>query len=203
MLSETHKRHLATRPLGIWLGSRSPFHLNRWRAALRAGYLAGPRCEGMTRLGERCRRLPLYGANKCCLHLRGAERDRVDQARLARQHRLPLTGSAGERRRALRQIANIERGMLYRAWRKDPTIEASTLILTDSDEARVREYLLLRFGLDLDLPDPVTGELLSPCARDAARWAAQRGLTQLIDERGVQGRIDRLLRDERRFWANK
>jgi hypothetical protein len=203
MLSEAHRWHLATRPLGIWLGSRDPAHLRRWRAALRAGYLAGPRCEGMTRLGERCQRLPLHGADKCCLHLRGAERDRVDQARLARQHRLALTGSAGERQRALRQIANIERGMLYRAWRKDPTIEARTLILTDGDEACVREYLLLQHGFDLDRPDPVTRELLTPAARDAARWAGQRGVTELVDAQGVRRRIEELLRRERRFWAGK
>ena len=112
MLSEKHKRQLATRPLGIWLGSRDPAHLRRWRAALAAGYLAGPRCEGMTRLGERCRRLPLYGASRCCCHLKGPERDKVDQVRLARLHKRALHGSAGERARTLRQVGNIERRLL-------------------------------------------------------------------------------------------
>jgi hypothetical protein len=100
----------------------------------------------------------------------------------------------------LKQLANIERRMLYRAWRKNPLIEASTLELSPGDEAHVREFLLRR-GLDLDAPDRVTGEPLTPRAIDRARWAAQRGLARLADDRGVRRRIEDLLRDERRFWV--
>ena len=202
MLSEKHQRQLANRPLGVWLGSRDPAHLSRWRAALKAGYLAGPRCEGTTRLGQRCQRLPLYGASRCCAHLKGPERDKVDQVRLTRLHKQTLHGSVGERQRALRQIGNIERRLLRGRWRKDPTIPAATIILTAVEERRAREYLL-RFGLDIEAADLETGELLTPCARDAARWAAQRGLAGFAEDRKVRQRITSLLRDERKYWARQ
>jgi hypothetical protein len=193
------KRRVGDR-LGYHLGSRDPAHLRRWLTALMAGRMAAPTCDGITRTGSPCRRQRLHGSRFCSYHAKGAERDRVDQLRLARQHKRALSASASERGRALQQLGDIERRLLYRAWRKDPLIEASTLELSPDDEARVREFLLRR-GLDLDAPDRVTGEPLTPRAIDRARWAAQRGISQLADERGVRRRIEDLLRDERRFWV--
>jgi hypothetical protein len=186
--------------LGYHLGSRDPAHLRRWLTALMKGRMAAPACDGTTRVGSHCRRQRLHGSRFCSYHTKGAERDRIDQLRLACQHRRALSACTADRDRARRQIANIERRLLYRAWRKNPLIEASTLELSPDDEALVREFLLRR-GLDLDAPDVVTGKPLTPWAIDRARWAAQRGLSQLADERGVRRRIEDLLRDERRFWT--
>lgn len=189
--------------LGHCLGSRDPDHIERWINAMVAGCRAAPRCEGVAKNGARCRGHRLHGSIFCYRHCRGAERDRIDAARLERQRRFAHSNCASERERALRQIRNIERRRLNRLWLRNPDIEGSTLELTRADDRRVREFLLASYNLDIDTVDTMTGRPLSFRARDRARWAALFGLSGKCDAEAVRRRIVLLLRDERRYWAQK
>lgn len=122
---------------------------------------------------------------------------------MERQRRFAHSNCASERQRALRQIRNIERRRLNRLWLRDPNIEGSTLELTRADDRRVREFLLASYNLDIDAVDTMTGRPLSFRARDRARWAALFGLSGKCDVEAVRRRIVLLLRDERRYWAQK
>ena len=123
-------------------------------------------------------------------------------ARLERQRRFAHSNCASERASALKQIRNIERRQLNRLWLRNPDIEGSTLELNASDDRRAQEFLL-SYNLDIDAVDAITGRPLSFRARDRARWAAFFGLTGRCDAEAVRRRIVLLLRDERRYWAQK
>jgi hypothetical protein len=125
---------MATWQLGAHLGSKDPEHVSRWLNAMWAGRRAAPKCEGVTKTGGRCCGQRLYGSVRCIHHTRGAERDRVDMARLERQRRFAHSNCASERASALRQIRNIERRLLHRYWKINPEAEGSTLELPSSDE---------------------------------------------------------------------
>jgi hypothetical protein len=186
--------------LGHCLGSKDPEHVSRWLNAMWAGRRAAPRCEGVAKDGAPCRGHRLHGSIFCFRHCRGAERDRIDMARLERQRRFAHSNCASERASALKQIRNIERRQLNRLWLRNPDIEGSTLELTRADDRRVRE-LLLSYNLDIDAVDAITGRPLSFRARDRARWAAFLCLTGKCDAEAVRRRIVLLLRDERRYRA--
>ena len=128
--------------LGHCLGSRDPEHISRWINAMAAGCRAAPRCEGVAKDGARCRGHRLHGSIFCYRHCRGAERDRIDAARLERQRRFAHSNCASEKARALKQIRNIERRRLNRLWLRNPDIEGSTLELSAPDELRAWEFLL-------------------------------------------------------------
>jgi hypothetical protein len=189
--------------LGHCLGSRDRDHVERWMNAMLAGSRAAPRCKGVAKDGAPCRGHRLHGSIFCFRHCRGAERDRIDMARLERQRRFALSNCASEKARALKQIRNIERRRLNRLWLQNPCIEGSTLELSAPDDRRVREFLLSDYNLDIDAVDTLTGRPLSFRARDRARWAAFFGLSGRCDAEAVRRRIVLLLRDERRYWAQK
>jgi hypothetical protein len=191
-------------PLGEYLGRRDEEHLSRWHAALMAGRSVAPKCDALTREGEPCRRERLYGSRFCTHHLRGVERDRVDQVRRERLHRkIARTSCAGVQRRAERQLRNIERRMHHRAWLNSPEVEGSTLELPSHEEELVRACLRDELGLDIDEPDHVTGRNLSPRATDRARWAAYMCLSERCTREAGRRRVASLLRDERRYWSRQ
>jgi hypothetical protein len=192
---------MATWQLGAHLGSRDPEHVSRWLNAMWAGRRAAPKCEGDTKTGARCCGQRLYGSIRCIHHTRGAERDRVDMARLERQRRFAHSNCASERASALRQIRNIERRLLHRYWKINPEAEGSTLELSSSDELKARQYLRSGFGLDIEAVDGVTGKPLTPRAVDRARWAAYLGMTARCADEAARRRVASLLRDERQYWA--
>jgi hypothetical protein len=189
--------------LGSYLGRKDPAHVDRWLGAMLTGWRAAPKCEAVTKQGTPCRRCRLWGSQRCAIHTRGAMRDAIDQKRLERQRRFAHSNCASERARALKQIRNIERRRLNRLWLRNPDIEGSTLELGPSDDRRAREFLLWGYSLDIDAGDPITGRPLSFRARDRARWAAFFGLSGRCDAEAVRRRIVLLLRDERRYWAQK
>jgi hypothetical protein len=88
------------RYLGDAFASRDPAHIQRWLAAMAAGR-ARLRCVAVSRSGERCRNHTLKFSDKCRNHCKGAERDRVDEKRLAWLER-NLHRNWGER-----QLANV------------------------------------------------------------------------------------------------
>jgi hypothetical protein len=191
-------------PLGEYLGRRDEEHLSRWHAALMAGRLVAPKCDALTREGKPCRRDRLYGSQFCTHHLRGVERDAIDRVRLERLHReFARTSCVGLQRRIERQLRNIERRMLHRAWLNHPEIEGSTLELSIAEEQQVRSFLRDELHLNIDRPDPVTKRELSPRAVDRARWCAYRLLRGTVEPEAARRRVVNLLRDERQFWARQ
>ena len=122
--------------LGSYEGLRDPAHLARWLTALTEGKNRLPRCVGTTKLGRKCKHIAMIGSDRCCFHLVGAERDRVDQIRIARYRRLSRLSDIGERGRekARTALAHIERRRLHRAWKLDPTIPGTTLVLNPHHE---------------------------------------------------------------------
>jgi hypothetical protein len=189
-------------PLGEYLGRRDEEHLSRWLNAMLAGRRAAPQCNGVTRDGRPCQGQRLYRSEFCIHHIRGEARDRVDLVRLERLHReIARTSCVGVRRRAERQLRNINRRMLHRAWLNHPEIEGSTLELSPYEEDRVQSFLRDELGLDIERPDRVTGRPLTPRALDRARWTGYLRLADRLDPEAARRRIVVLLRDERRYWA--
>ena len=147
---------------GAWIASRglpgskdpSIFSLDQRDGS---GRRAAPRCEGVAKNGAPCCGHRLHGSIFCYRHCRGAERDRIDAARLERQRRFAHSNCASERARALKQIRNIERRRLNRLWLRNPDIEGSTLELTRPDDRRAREFLLSGYNFDIDAVDALTG----------------------------------------------
>jgi hypothetical protein len=139
----------------------------------------------------------------CIHHTVGEERDRVDEVRLARACKAALSNNEVDRERALKTIRNIQRRMLHRAWLRDPTVEGSTLELSPYEQERMRFFLRNDLGLDIDRPDPVTGQLLTPRATDRARWATYLCLSDRCTREAARRRVAGLLRDERRYWSRQ
>jgi hypothetical protein len=189
--------------LGTYLGRRDQEHLSRWHAALMAGRRAAPKCDALTREGKPCRRDRLYGANLCSHHLRGRERDALDAKRLERAQRIAAEGRPIERERALKTVRNIQRRALHRAWLNHPEIEGSTLELSIAEDQRMRSFLRGELGLDIERPDPVSGQPLTPRATDRARWAAYLCLSDRCTREAARPRVASLLRDDRRYWSRK
>jgi hypothetical protein len=189
-------------PLGEHLGRSDQQHLARWHAALMAGRRAAPKCDAFTREGRPCRRDRLYGANFCGHHIRGVERDSLDAVRRERLHReLARTSSAGQQSRIERQLRNIEKRSLHRAWLRDPTLEGSTIDISAVDDRCVQACLRDELGIDIERPDRVTGRELSARAVDRAKWAGYLLLQGTLDHEVARRRIAGLLRDERTYWA--
>ena len=189
--------------LGSYLGRKDRQHIDRWIGAMVAGQRTAPKCEAVTKQGAPCRRCRLWGSLRCSTHTRGAMRDAIDQKRLERQTRFAHSGCVSERERALAQIRAIKRRQLSRLWLRDPCVEGSTIALSPPDDRRAREFLLASTNLDIDAVDAITGRPLSFRAHDRARWAAFFGLSGRCDAEAVRRRIVLLLRDERRYWAQK
>jgi hypothetical protein len=191
-------------PLGEYLGRRDPDFLRVWLLAQWEGRKKAPKCDALTREGKPCRRDRLRGADRCGHHVQGAERDRVDRLRLARLHReLTRTSCEGLQRRIRRQLRNIEKRSLHRAWLRDPTIEGSTIDISVADDQSVRTCLRDELGIDIEQPDRVTEQDLTPRAVDRAKWAAYLLLQGTIDHEAARRRIASLLVAERRYWAKQ
>ena len=141
-------------------------------------------------------------ANFCGHHVRGAERDSLDAARRERLHReLARTSRAGQQSRIERQLRNIEKRSLHRAWLRDPTLEGGTIDISAVDDRCVQACLRDELGIDIERPDRVTGRELSARAVDRAKWAGYLLLQGTLDHESARRRIAGVLRDERTYWA--
>lgn len=177
------------------LGSRDPDHIDRWVRALREGQHGAPRCTALRSDGCPCQRLRLKGSTKCAVHCIGRERDRVDAAAMPRLHRAAGWDN-GVGRLARQRLEKIKRRQLNRAWAKDPTIPGSTVVLSDSDARRVRDYLLVEHGIALGGFCPATMAAWTPRAVDRLVWCGIHGLSGHVDRKAAAVRIACILRDE-------
>lgn len=179
--------------------SRDPEHQRLWLAAMLEGVRRSPKCEMIRRNGEPCRMhaLPHTTPRRCLHHLRGAARDAYDLARIPKLLRQRVSGNAINRTKARRALAAIERRQMHRLWKQSPDMPGTTLILSDTDEARVRDWLRAAHGIDLDRDD----DGLTYRAVDRVRWAAALALTGRIDEAGAANRIRLARRDDERWRA--
>ena len=181
------------------LGSQSPAHLDRWRAALMAGQRAAAKCEATTRTGAQCRFHVIPGTRRCTHHLVGAERDAYDRNRIPKLQRM-IDRNVGGRitiARARKSLANIARRQLHRLWKIAPDAPGSTLGLPPRDEQRVRNWLR-NHGIDLDAP----AQYLTPRCIDRVRWAAFMKLRGGMPNEAARRRLVLALRDDTR-WQQK
>jgi hypothetical protein len=99
-------------------------------------------------------------------------------------------------------LAVIARRQLHRAWKLDPTLPGTTLVLPDHDEKRVRRWLQDEHGIDLAETMHATGHHLSARCVDRLRWAAALRLSQRVTETSARNRVAAALRDDLR-WLQK
>ena len=189
--------------LGEHFASRDAQHLRRWRDALNAGKAKLPRCSSLTRTGVPCRHHAMHGTTYCSWHLRGAARITFDQTRVARLEKLARLSNIGEqgRLKALQGLRNIERYKLLAIWRSDPTIPGDVYALEPSAERRVRAFLFIELGLDLDGELEATGRPPSPRLRYRLRRATALFLQEKITRHQVQYRIRAAIQAETRFFG--
>ena len=136
---------------------------------------------------------------RCQFHLHGELRIEIDRRREERLWRQAASTNAITQERAEKALASIARRRLNTAWGTNPEIEGVTLRLTDSDEAKVEEWLR-DGGIRLDRPLLATKRPATARTVDALRWAAVLGLSGRIDERSAKGKINvATARDERWF----
>lgn len=177
-----------------------------WHAAMARGFAAAPKCGAMTRAKTPCQCPRLRGTDRCHLHLHGKARDVADAARLASAQHRARSGNTIRRAEAEATIAAIARRQLHRAWKLDPTLPGSTLVLPYTDEGRARRWLLDTHGIDLDLePHPFhanTDYPITPRAVDRLRWAAALHLAGRMDMARAARRVFVAVRDDLRYWAN-
>jgi hypothetical protein len=179
--------------LGEHFASRNRDHLDRWRAALKAG-LAQKQCVAIARsTGLRCRGIPLKFSDKCRCHCLGSERIAVDAKRLPwLQRQLLQTGNADARANILTRIARLERRRLRWTWRTDPTIEGATISLSPRDLERVHAWLRSVARVD-DL------DVLTARCRDRLQWAGALCLARRTTEETALKSVRTALKDEARW----
>jgi hypothetical protein len=194
--------------LGKNLGSRDPAHISRWLAGRRAGLLAAPKCEAISKgTGLRCRSPAPRGSCFCFRHLSGGNRAHADHER-ADRHLQTLARSSNrfDRVRAEAGLQAIARRQVHLLWRTDPRApNVSTLELDERREAAVRDWLRDNCGVSLGSPLPGGGRAPTARATDRMRWAAYRVLRRGEGASGdfierAKLRVAAAIRDDARFW---
>ncbi len=189
-------RHMAKQAI---IDRRAPDYLARWMAGLQKGFQNAPRCTAKRRDGHPCRLPRMRGADRCPRHCVGKERDRVDQSAYPRLLCIAAHNTiSGQRART--RLAAIERRRLRRAWQKDPTLEGSTIVLSASDERRVKRYLKEEHGFVLSGLCALTDRPFTPSAQDRLRWCAVHALSGRISREAAAVRVKCVLTDEKLFF---
>jgi hypothetical protein len=142
----------------------------------------------------------MRGADKCRHHLKGTQRDIVDRQRAITAGKLARSSNAVQRCRAQRALAAIARRGLHRAWKLDPTLPGSTLVLSDGDEARVLAWLEVEHGIVLGTTEHEGGWPVSYRCIDRLRWAAALKLTERITTESALLRVKAAMRDDVAWW---
>lgn len=181
--------------LGPYLGAPDPAHRRKWLEAQRAGRAAAPRCTAVLRSGLACRQFRMHGTALCRHHLKGVERDRVDNLRAQRLQHVATTGVEGPARaeRARRALLSIEVRRLHRAWLLDPTVPGATLRVNDRDLREIDNLLLVEHGIDVESAQH------TPRCRDRLRWASFLILRGQITPEAGRRRVHLALRDDQRW----
>ncbi len=185
--------------------AESPQHIKRWMEAMQAARADNSRAAPTSsRTASNVAIVPLVGADLCHRHLGGEAREAYD---LQREPELILIANGirrkGEvgRARALAQLACMTRRRLRRAWKRDPTIEGSTVTFEPHVERQVAAYLLKEHDLDIDDVVAETGWTLTPRARDRCLWAGYFGFTGKSDHQPRRQKDRDAVADDITFYA--
>jgi hypothetical protein len=193
-----------TARLGRYAGSHDPEHRRRWLAGMLAGRDRAPRCIGTCSDGRPCDSQRILGTSYCRHHISGELRDRVDEDRLVKLHRVLQSNrdpNGSVIRTARRAIATIARRRAHKAHKKNPELAIVTLILSDDDEFRVAAWLEER-AIERDAPLVETGLVPTNRCWDRCRWTAFLHLTGRIQDRSADLRLKSAVRDDV-WWKRK
>lgn len=190
------------------LGSREPEHISRWHNALRAGFRAMPRCEGVTKNGARCQAAPTKGFYLCRWHLRGTPHQARAELELERRynHIIALGAPRQTVERAKSRLAALGRKRLHRSWKSDPMIAAATIVFErEEDRLRAVKWLLNETGVDISKPLRETGRMATPRCLDRLLWASWRvvrGRNEVSEQflANAHNRVKAAIRDDVRFF---